>query len=40
MPIMNGREFIQTIRNKNIDTPVLALTSNSMLDDKIDMFEL
>lgn len=40
MPIMNGKEFIKKMRKNNISTPVLALTSNDMLDDKINMFEL
>lgn len=40
MPIMGWREFISTIRKQEIHTPVLALTSNSMIDDKIHMFEL
>lgn len=40
MPIMDGREFMKKFRTKNKKTPVIALTSNSMLDDKIEMFEL
>ncbi len=40
MPIMDGREFMKKFREKNKKTPVIALTSNSMLDDKIEIFEL
>ena len=40
MPIMDGRTFIDTIREKGIVTPVLVLTSNSEIEDKIALFEL
>lgn len=40
MPIMNGREFMKKFREKDKKTPVIALTSNSMLDDKVEMFDL
>ncbi len=40
MPIMSGREFIKKLREKWNNIPVIALTSNSMLDDKLDMFDL
>jgi len=40
MPIMNGKEFIKKIRKNWNNIPVIALTSNSMLDDKLEMFEL
>ncbi len=39
MPIMDWREFIKKFRQKNNYTPVIALTSNSTLDDKVEMFE-
>lgn len=37
---MDGREFMKKFREKNKKTPVIALTSNSMLDDKVEMFDL
>lgn len=40
MPVMNGKEFLKNIRERDITTPVIALTSDSMLQDKLDMFEL
>jgi DNA-binding response OmpR family regulator len=40
MPVMNGKDFLVNIRNKKISTPVIALTSDSMLQDKLEMFEL
>ena len=40
MPIMDGREFMKVIRKKWIKTPIIVLTSNSMLDDKLEMFSL
>ena len=40
MPIMDGREFMQKLRKSWNNIPVIALTSNSMLDDKLEMFEL
>ncbi len=40
MPIMDGRSFIKNIRNKDKYIPVIALTSNSMLEDKLEMFNL
>jgi len=40
MPIMDWREFISKLRKKNNNVPVIALTSNSMLDDKLEMFDL
>ena len=40
MPIMDGRKFMKKFREFNKKTPVIALTSNSMLDDKVEMFEL
>lgn len=40
MPIMNGREFIVKLRKQGNNIPVIALTSNSMLDDKVEMFDL
>ncbi len=39
MPIMDGRKFIKKIRSLGNNIPVIALTSNSMLDDKLEMFD-
>lgn len=40
MPIMNGKQFLKQLRLSGKNTPVIALTSNAMLEDKIEMFEL
>lgn len=40
MPVMDGREFMKHLRLKDQYIPVIALTSNWMLDDKIEMFDL
>lgn len=40
LPIMNGKEFLKKIREKWNTTPVIALTSNSMLEDKLELFNL
>ncbi|MDD3145006.1 MAG: response regulator transcription factor [Candidatus Gracilibacteria bacterium] len=40
MPIMDGREFMKNIKKLEIKIPIIALTSNSMLDDKVEMFDL
>ena len=40
MPIMNGKEFLKTIRKSWNNIPVIALTSDSMLSDKLEVFEL
>ncbi len=40
MPIMNGKEFLKTLRNSGNNIPVIALTSDSMLSDKLEVFEL
>lgn len=40
MPIMWGRELMKKLREKWDNIPVIALTSNSMLDDKLEMFNL
>ena len=40
MPIMNGKTFIEKIRQDGNITPVIVLTSNSLLSDKITMFDL
>ncbi len=39
MPIMWGREFMKKLRESENNIPVIALTSNSMLEDKLEMFE-
>lgn len=40
MPVMNWTHFIKSFRKIDNSTPIIALTSNGMLDDKIEMFEL
>lgn len=40
MPYVNGKEFTRKLRLFGKNTPIIALTSNSMLDDKLEMFEL
>jgi len=40
MPIMNGKEFLVKIRSNWKNIPVIVLTSNSMLDDKLELFDL
>ena len=40
MPVMDGRVFIEKIRKSGNMIPILVLTSNSLLDDKLDMFSL
>ena len=40
MPIMDGRKFLQTMREKGVQCPVITLTSNSMIDDKLEIFDL
>ncbi len=40
MPIMNWKDFLKRIRSKWLNIPVLALTSNSTLDDKVEMYDL
>lgn len=40
MPIMDWREFLKKIRQDWKNIPVIALTSNSMLEDKLEIFDL
>lgn len=40
MPIMDGRTFISELRKSGYQTPVIVLTSNSLIDDKVTMFDL
>lgn len=40
MPIMDGQTFIEKIRKNGDPTPVIVLTSNSLLTDKVTMFDL
>lgn len=40
MPVMNGIDFLKTFRWKWFTTPVIALTSNSELEDKEEMYNL
>lgn len=39
MPIMNGYDVLETIRNKKIFTPVLILTAKDSLNDKVKGFK-
>ena len=40
MSIINGKEFLVKIRSNWKNIPVIVLTSNSMLDDKLELFDL
>lgn len=40
MPIMNGKDFLIQLRALGKTLPVIALTSDSMLNDKLEMFDL
>ncbi len=40
MPIMNWKQFLENIRKNWNTTPVIALTSYWMLEDKLQMFDL
>lgn len=40
MPIMDWKQFLEKIRKNGKNTPVIALTSNSMLEDKLELFDL
>lgn len=40
MPVLNGKELLQKLSQHNINIPTIALTSDGMLADKIQMFEL
>ena len=40
MPIMNGKAFMAKIREQKNYIPVVVLTSNSMMEDKLEMFAL
>lgn len=40
LPIMSWKDFLRQIRERWNTTPVIALTSDSLLEDKLDMFEL
>ena len=40
MPVMDGQTFIKRIRKSGDQTPVIVLTSNSLLWDKVTMFDL
>ncbi len=40
MPIMDGKVFIQKMREMWYETPVIVTTSNSLIDDKVTMFDL
>lgn len=40
MPHVDGRTFIKELRDKGQDVAVLALTSNTLMTDKLEMFQL
>ena len=40
MPIMDGQTFIEKVRKSGNQIPIIVLTSNSLLSDKITMFDL
>lgn len=40
MPIMNGKDFLKKIRDLWKTIPVIALTSDWLLEDKLEMFDL
>lgn len=39
MPMMGGKEFLEKFRKDGFATPVIALTSNSLLADKEELYE-
>lgn len=40
MPKMNGKEFLEKMRTTEKNLPVIALTSNSTIENKAEIFEL
>jgi DNA-binding response OmpR family regulator len=40
LPLLNGKDFLKILREKWNKVPVIALTSNSMLEDKLEVFDL
>ncbi len=40
MPIMNGAEFLKQLRKIDAELPVIVLTSNSLLTDKVGAFDI
>jgi len=40
LPVMNGKEFLKILRSSWNNIPVIALTSDSLLSDKLEVFEL
>lgn len=40
MPLFNWKEFTKFVRDSWNNIPIIALTSNSLLDDKLEMFSL
>ena len=40
MPKMNGKEFLEKMRTTEKNVPVIALTSNSTIENKAEIFEL
>ena len=40
MDIMDGKTFIKRLRKSGNQTPIITLTSNSLLSNKVTMFDL
>jgi len=40
LPILNGREIIESIRSENKSTPILVLSVRSEIDDRVDLLNL
>ncbi|NDK08156.1 response regulator [Candidatus Gracilibacteria bacterium] len=38
MPLLDGKEFTKLVRKTGNNIPIIALTSNSLLNDKLEMF--
>lgn len=37
---MNGKQFLKVFQKTGKNTPIIALTSNHLLEDKVEVFEL
>ncbi len=40
MPVMNGKELLQNLKNREKNIPTIVLTANSLLEDKLALFQL
>lgn len=40
MPLMNGREFLKKMRSTQNTTPIIALTSDSLTRDKVEVLDM